>query len=83
MSESARFDSSATTKNVFREREWIPLLRRLLDSVKDITGVCPEFVDDDFRQTNTTLDELRGQLEDMGKEVHISFEHVMTKLTME
>ncbi|CAE6362187.1 unnamed protein product, partial [Rhizoctonia solani] len=50
------------------EHGWIPLLRRVIDSVKDITGVCPEFVDDDSRQTNATIDELRGQLEGVGKE---------------
>ncbi|KAF8743337.1 Diaphanous GTPase-binding Domain, partial [Rhizoctonia solani] len=57
-----RFVSQLTTLEDV-EHEWVPLLRRFVDSVKDITGVCPEVLDDITALSNAKLDELREQLE--------------------
>jgi archaellum component FlaC len=51
------------------EHEWVSFLRRLVDSVKDITGVCPEVQEDIATLSSTKLDELVKQLEKLEKEV--------------
>ncbi|ELU45562.1 RhoA GTPase effector DIA/Diaphanous [Rhizoctonia solani AG-1 IA] len=65
------------------EHEWVPLLRRFVDSVKDITGVCPEVLDDITALSNAKLDELREQLEKLVKEARNEQGHLDKIQTLE
>lgn len=54
-----------------REHDWISFLRRYVDSVQDITGVCPDISDVSTSQITAKLDELRGEMETMRAEVEL------------